>query len=59
MMPDATMVKITMKSILAALVINNQHNPTHKSRMQIKRIIFPVVITLFTVCLNCKGSHIL
>ena len=25
MMPDATMVKITMKSILAALVINNQH----------------------------------
>jgi hypothetical protein len=26
-------------------VINNQHNPTHKSRMQIKRIIFPVFIT--------------
>ena len=45
MMPDATMVKITMKSIFAALVINNQHNPTHKSRMQIKRIIFPVFIT--------------
>ena len=42
--PEATMVKMTMKSILAALVSNNQHNPTHNSRMHTNRIAFPVVI---------------
>ena len=44
MMPDATMVKITMTSILAALVSNSQHKPTHKSRMQMNLMRFPVVI---------------
>ena len=46
MIPDATMVKITMKSILAARVSNSQHNPSHNSRMQAKRIKLPVVITV-------------
>ena len=45
MMPDATMVKITMKSMRAARVSSSQHNPTHRSRMHVKRIIFPVFIT--------------
>ena len=49
MIPEATMVKITIKSILAALESNIQHNPTHKSRMQIKRIIFPVVIASYRI----------
>lgn len=44
MMPDAKMVKITMKSMRAARVISIQHNPTHKSRIQAKRMILPVVI---------------
>lgn len=44
MMPDATMVKITMKSILAALVSSSQHNPSHSSRMQAKRMMLPFVI---------------
>ena len=44
MMPDATIVKITIKSILAARVSSSQHNPTHRSRIQTKRIAFPVVI---------------
>ena len=44
MMPDATMVKITMKSILAALVSSSQHSPTHRSRMQMNRMRLPVVI---------------
>lgn len=45
------MVKITMKSILAALVSSNQHSPTHKSRMQMKRIMLPVVIALSSLLL--------
>ena len=44
MMPEAMMVKITMKSILAARVSSNQHKPNHSSRMQAKRMAFPVVI---------------
>ena len=48
MIPEATIVKITMKSILAALVSSSQHNPTHNSRMHTKRIMFPVVISLFS-----------
>ena len=44
-MPDATMVKTTIKSMRAALVSSNQHNPTHNSRMHTKRIMFPVVIS--------------
>lgn len=48
MMPDAIMVKITMKSILAARVSSNQHNPTHRSRIQVKRMAFPVVIAFWS-----------
>jgi len=44
MMPDATMVKITMKSMRAARVSNIQHNPTHRSRMHANLIILPVVM---------------
>lgn len=44
MIPEATMVKITMKSIRAALVSKSQHKPSHKSRMHTKRIMLPVVI---------------
>ena len=53
-MPEATMVKITMKSILAARVSNNQHSTIHNSKMQAKRMIFPVVIALsfFSVVYN-------
>lgn len=59
MMPDATMVKITMKSILAALVSSNQHSPTHKSRMQMNRMRLPVVIDAsFNSCLTRKDKHI-
>ncbi len=47
MMPDATMVKSTMKSILAALVISSQHNPSHKSRMHTNLMILFVVMTSF------------
>ena len=48
------MVKITMKSILAARVSNNQHSTIHNSKMQAKRMIFPVVIALsfFSVVYN-------
>ena len=59
MIPDATMVKITIKSMRAALVSNSQHNPSHNSRMQTKRMILPVVIFLFKNCLTCKGNHYL
>ena len=48
-MPDATMAKITMKSIFAALVSNNQHSPTHRSRMHANRIKLPVVIALYSL----------
>lgn len=59
MIPEATMVKITMKSILAARVSSSQHNPTHKSRMQINRMRFPVVIGLLLyICPICKDKHI-
>ena len=30
-MPDATMVKITIKSMRAARLISSQHNPSHRS----------------------------
>ena len=56
MIPDATMVKITMKSILAARVSNSQHNPSHSSRMHAKRIKLPVVITVSSLCLTCKDT---
>ena len=56
MMPEATMVKITMKSMRAALVSNSQHKPTQRSRMQINRIILPVVITSSRNCLNRKDN---
>ena len=56
MMPDATMVKITIKSMRAALVSNNQHRPTHKSRMQINRMRLPVVIKSSHNCLNRKDN---
>jgi len=52
MIPDATMVKMTIKSMRAALVSSSQHNPTHKSRMQAKRMRFPVVMP--SVCLLSK-----
>jgi len=56
-MPDATMVKITMKSIFAALVSNIQHNPTHRSRMHTNLIKLPVVIAFYLLCLiTCKGN---
>ena len=54
MMPDATMVKITMKSILAARVSNSQHNPSHSSRMHAKRIQFPVVIRVYIITFNLQ-----
>ena len=56
MMPDATMVKITMKSMRAALVISSQHNPSHNSRMHTKRIRLPVVIVQLIFGLICKDS---
>ena len=59
MIPDATIVKITMKSMRAALVSSSQHNPTHKSRMQTKRMRFPVVIGFVSYVLTCKGNHYL
>ena len=43
------MVKITMKSMRAARVSSSQHNPTHKSRMHTKRIIFPVVMRSYRI----------
>jgi len=60
MMPDATMVKITMKSILAARVSNNVHSAIHNSRMQAKRMMFPVVIAISSLqsFITCKGSEI-
>ena len=59
MMPDATMVKSTMKSILAALVSNSQHNPSHNSTMHANRIKLPVdIIASRFVGLIGKGNHI-
>ena len=59
MMPDATIVKITMKSIFAALVSSSQHNPTHKSRMQMNLMRFPVVIDASLYCCPiCKDKYI-
>ena len=49
-MPDATMAKITMKSMRAARVSNSQHKPNHRRRMQVKRMILPVVIVLSVLC---------
>lgn len=59
MMPDATMVKITMKSMCAALVNSSQHNPSHNSRMHTKRMILLVDIGLSCSCLICKDNHYL
>ena len=58
MMPDATIVKITMKSIFAALVSNSQHSPSHNSRMQAKRMMLPVVIVFnsFQSFITCKDN---
>lgn len=59
-MPDATMVKIVMK-FRGALESNTAHRPAHRSRMQTKRMRFPVVIVACMVhfCLNGKVRHYL
>ncbi len=59
MMPDATMVKTTIKSMRAALVSSNQHNPSHNSRIHTKRSRLPVVIVQLIFGLICKDSHYL
>ena len=59
MIPDATMVNTTMKSILDARVSSSQHNPSHSSRMHPNLIILPVVIASLSFvdgqkhCLPC------
>ena len=58
MMPDATIVKITMKSIVAARESSIQHNPTHSSRMQANLMMFPVVIAFTSLqsFITCKDN---
>lgn len=46
MIPEAIIVKITMKSIRGERVISSQHNASHSAAMNPKRILLPVVITM-------------
>lgn len=59
MMPDATIVNTTMKSIRAARESSIQHSASHKSRMHTKRMMLPVVIASIEICLIGKDNHYL
>ena len=45
-MPEATMVKITMKSILAARVSNNQHSTIHNSKTYLHLLYLILLVLL-------------
>ena len=44
MIPEATIVKITMKSILGERVTSSTHSASHSAAMKPNLILFPVVI---------------
>ena len=54
-MPDAMMVKITLKSILDESVSSNQHSPTHSAAINPNLIFSPVVI-LFVDVFDCRRA---
>ena len=55
MMPEAMMVKITIKSILDESVSSNPHSPTHSAAINPNLIFSPVVI-LFVDVFDCRRA---
>ena len=55
MMPEAMMVKITIKSILGERVNSNPHSPTHRAAIKPNLIFSPVVI-LFVDVFDCRRA---